>query len=207
MCKISDKIRKFAKNSSYRVKQPIKTTNPLPEMKGITVYCASSDDIADEYFEAAKNLGKAIALRGLPLINGGGRMGLMRACSDGALSAGGTAIGVIPRFMAEAGRAYDGLTQTIVTADMHERKRTLAELALGVIALPGGVGTLEEITEMMTARKLGLYDGKVVILNIAGFYDKLISFLDKTVRQGFSYGPPSWDVAHTPEEALSIILD
>lgn len=176
-------------------------------MKGITVYCASSDNIADIYFEAATILGREIALRGLPLINGGGRMGLMRATTDGALSAGGTAVGVIPRFMVEAGRNYDMLTETIVTTDMHERKRILAEMAIGVVALPGGVGTLEEITEMMTARKLGLYHGKVVILNINHFYDRLIEFLDITAKQGFSYGEPSWEVAATPEHALSIILD
>lgn len=176
-------------------------------MKGITVYCASSDDIADIYFEAATTLGREIALRGLPLINGGGRMGLMRATSDGALSAGGTVIGVIPQFMVDAGRNYDRLTETIVTADMQERKRTLASLAVGVIALPGGVGTLEEITEMMTARKLHLYHGKVVILNINGFYDKFIEFLDTTMKQGFTPGSPSWEVATTPQEALSLILD
>lgn len=176
-------------------------------MKGITVYCASSDDIADVYFEAATTLGEEIARRGLTLINGGGRMGLMRATSDGALSAGGKVTGVIPQFMVDAGRNYERLTETIITPDMQERKRTLASLALGVIALPGGVGTLEEITEMMTARKLGLYDGKVVILNINGFYDKFIEFLDTTVQQGFSYGEPSWQVAATPQEALSLILD
>lgn len=176
-------------------------------MKGITVYCASSDNIADIYFKAATTLGEEIARRGLPLINGGGRMGLMRATSDGALSAGGTAIGVIPRFMVEAGRNYERLSETIVTADMHERKRILADMSCGVIALPGGVGTLEEITEMMTARKLGLYNGKVVILNINNFYDRLIDFLAVTVEQGFSYGDASWEVAATPQEAISIILD
>lgn len=181
--------------------------NKLVRMKGITVYCASSDSIADVYFQAATTLGKEIALRGLPVVNGGGRMGLMRAVSDGALSAGGTAIGVIPQFMVDAGRNYDGLTETIVTADMHERKRVLAGLAVGVIALPGGVGTLEEIAEMMTARKLGLYKGKVVILNINHFYDKLIDFLVSAVKQGFSHGSPSWEVATTPQQALSIILD
>ncbi len=176
-------------------------------MKGITVYCASSDNISDIYFEAATTLGAEIARRGLPVINGGGRMGLMRAVSDGALSAGGSAIGVIPQFMVDAGRNYDRLTETIVTADMQERKRTLADLAIGVIALPGGVGTLEEITEMMTARKLNLYDGKVVILNINHFYDRLIDFLDTTVAEGFSYGAPSWEIATTPQQALSLILD
>lgn len=176
-------------------------------MKGITVYCASSDSIADIYFEAATILGEEIARRGLPVINGGGRMGLMRATSDGALTAGGTAIGVIPQFMVDAGRNYDRLTETIVTADMHERKRVLAELSCGVIALPGGVGTLEEITEMMTARKLGLYQGKVVILNINHFYDNLIAFLADTEKQGFTLGTPSWEIATTPQQAISIILD
>lgn len=175
-------------------------------MKGITVYCASSDHIADVYFEAATMLGREIALRGLTLINGGGRMGLMRATSDGALSAGGKVTGVIPQFMVDAGRNYERLTETIITPNMQERKRVLASLAMGVIALPGGVGTLEEITEMMTARKLGLYNGKVVILNINGFYDKFLDFLDTTVEEGFTHGKPSWAVATTPKEALSLIL-
>lgn len=154
--------------------------------KGITVYCASSTKIDRTYFDAARELGREIAKRNLPVINGGGRMGLMAAVSDGALQAGGRAIGVIPKFMADAGRTHTGLSRTIVTADMHERKRIMASLAIGVIALPGGVGTFEEMTEMMTWRKLGLFAGNVVIYNVNGYYDDMIAQLRRAVAEGFT---------------------
>lgn len=175
--------------------------------KGITVYCASSDNIDKTYFEAAYALGREIASQGLPVINGGGKMGLMAATTDGALDCGGEAIGVIPQFMVDAGRNYARLTHTIITKDMRERKQKLASLAAGVVALPGGVGTLEELTEMMTERKLGLYHGKVVILNINGYYDPLLQMLQRSKEEGFTYGPDSWEVASTPQEAVALIME
>lgn len=178
----------------------------MDSAKGITVYCASSDNISDIYFKAAYDLGRVIASHGLAAVNGGGKMGLMAAVTDGAVDAGGQAIGVIPQFMVDANLNYPRLSLTIVTADMQERKKTLAALAVGVVALPGGVGTLEELTEMMTARKLGLYSGKVAILNINHYYDPLLDMLDKSKREGFTVGDDSWVVASTPEEAVDIIL-
>lgn len=175
--------------------------------KGITVYCASSDNIDKVYFDAAYALGREIASHGLPVINGGGKMGLMAATTDGALDSGGEAIGVIPRFMVDADRNYSRLTHTIITSTMAERKQYLAELAIGVIALPGGVGTLEELTEMMTARKLGLFSGKVVILNVNGYYDPLLQMLERSKEEGFTYGPDSWCVANTPNEAVTLIIN
>lgn len=176
-------------------------------MQGITVYCSSSDTIAPVYFDAARKLGAEIARRGLPAITGAGKMGLMAAVTDGALEAGGKAIGVIPEFMVEAGRNHPRLTETIVTDTMQTRKATLANMAIGVIALPGGVGTLDEVAEMITRRKLGLYQGAVVILNINGYYDGLISWLAQSVAEGFTdeEGSP-WMVAGTPEEAVDIVL-
>lgn len=175
--------------------------------KGITVYCASSQSIPEVYFEAARELGAAIAGRGVPVINGGGKMGLMGAVTDGALAAGGEAIGVIPGFMVELGRNHKSLTRTIVTDGMHERKAAMARMALGVIALPGGVGTLEEVAEMMTWRKLSLFSGPVVLLNVNGFYDPLIAWLRLSVEQGFT-DPENlpWQVARTPAEAVDMIL-
>lgn len=175
--------------------------------KGITVYCASSDNIDKVYFDAAYALGKEIASHRLPVINGGGKMGLMAATTDGALDVGGEAIGVIPQFMVEAERNYSRLSHTIITSTMAERKQQLASLAIGVIALPGGVGTLEELAEMMTARKLGLFSGKVIILNINGYYDLLLQMLDRSKEEGFTYGPDSWCVASTPQEAVALILE
>lgn len=176
-------------------------------MQGITVYCSSSDQIAPVYFQAARELGAEIARRGLPAITGAGKMGLMAAVTDGALQAGGKAIGVIPRFMVEAGRNHPALTETIVTETMPERKSTLAALAVGVIALPGGVGTLDEVAEMITRRKLGLYSGAVVLLNINGYYDGLIAWLNHSVAEGFTdpHGEP-WLVASTPSEAVDLVL-
>lgn len=174
-------------------------------MQGIAVYCASSTKIAPVYFEAARQLGAEIARRGLPVINGAGKMGLMAAVSDGALAAGGQAIGVIPQFMVDADRHHKGLTRTIVTPDMHTRKRTMADMAMGVIALPGGVGTLDELAEMMTWRHLGLHRGPVVILNINGYFDHLIAWLDQSVAEKFT-GNPSWIVANTPAEAVEAVL-
>lgn len=174
--------------------------------KGITVYCASSAQIAPAYFEAARELGAEIARACLPVINGGGRMGLMRAVSDGALDAGGQAIGVIPQFMVEAGRNYDRLTQTIVTESMHARKKTMADLSLGVVALPGGIGTLEELAEIITWRKLRLYSGPAVILNANGYYDHLLAWLAQSQSEGFMSPSPCWQVAATPAQAVELIL-
>jgi len=176
-------------------------------MQGITVYCSSSDTIAPIYFEAARSLGAEIARRGLPAITGAGKMGLMAAVTDGALEAGGKAIGVIPQFMVDAGRNHPRLTETIVTDTMQTRKATLSSMAIGVIALPGGVGTLDEVAEMIARRKLGLYQGAVVLLNINGFYDGLISWLSQSVAEGFTdpTGAP-WMVASTPKEAVDIVL-
>lgn len=153
--------------------------------KGITVYCASSERIAPVYFEAARSLGRAIAAAGVPLIDGAGRIGLMGAVNDACLAAGGRAIGVIPAFMVEHGLQHDGLTELHVVATMHERKAMMASMARGVIALPGGTGTLEELTEIMTWQKLGLFDGRVALLNVDGYYDPLLAMFDRAVQRGF----------------------
>lgn len=173
----------------------------------VAVYCASSENIAPAYFDAARHLGRLLAEHGIAVVNGAGRMGLMAAVSNGALEAGGEAIGVIPQFMVDKGLCHPSLSRTIVTPDMHTRKNTMAELSDAVIALPGGVGTLEEIAEMMAWRKLGLFHGEVIILNINGFYDPLIAWLDRTVEEGFTYGSPhAWRVADTPEQAVEMLL-
>lgn len=175
--------------------------------KGITVYCASSQEIAPEYFEAARLLGAEIARAGLPVINGGGRMGLMAAVTDGAIDAGGQAIGVIPQFMVDAGRNYSRLTETIVTDSMHSRKKTMADLSIGAVALPGGIGTLDELAEIITWRKLSLYSGQVVILNTSGFYDSLLDWLSHAQAEGLIDPHAAWSVASTPAQAVEIILN
>ena len=176
------------------------------ETKGITVYCASSTAVADSYFEAARELGTLIARSGLPLITGAGNMGLMGAVNDAALAAGGVTVGVIPRFMVERGWHHTGLSRLIVTDGMHSRKETMASLARGVIALPGGIGTFEELMEIITWRQLGLYDGNIVIFNVDGYYDNLLAMLGTAVERGFMKADHRrlWSVAADAVEAVAM---
>lgn len=177
-------------------------------MTSVCVYCASSTQIADKYFRAAEELGRLIARRGLRLVTGAGRLGLMNAVQEAALAAGGHAIGVIPTFMVREGWHHTGLTELIETASMHERKQTMADLSDGVIALPGGCGTMEELLEIITWKQLGLYLNPIIILNIDGFYDALLAQLGKAVEDNFMRAVHAdiWRVATTPEEAVELLL-
>ena len=177
------------------------------EKKGIAVYCASSPGIDKVYFDFARELGALIANAGLPLINGGGRAGLMGASTEGALAAGGEVIGVLPRFMVEKGWDHKSLSKRVVTETMHERKMTIADMAAGAIALPGGVGTMDELFEIITWRQLGLYKGSVVIANVDGFYDGLLEHLQRACDLHFMRGRGLWGVATTPAEALKFALE
>ena len=122
------------------------------EARAIVVYGASSEDIKQEYKDAARETGKLIAEAGCALVCGGGRQGLMKAAIDGALDAGGEAIGVLPQFMIDNNWQHPGLTRMIATASMHERKHTMAMMAVAAIACPGGCGTFEELLEIITSR-------------------------------------------------------
>ena len=178
------------------------------KLSGITVYCASSVTVAKIYFEAAEMLGKEIARRGLTLITGAGSMGLMGAVNVAALEAGGTTIGVIPQFMVDRGWHHKGLSKLEITDGMHSRKELMAKLSRAAIALPGGIGTFEELLEIITWRQLGLYDGNIVILNVNGYYDKLIEMLETAIEQHFMKPDHKqlWKVALTPEEAVEMAL-
>ncbi len=132
-------------------------------IRSVCVYSASSTKVDSMYFEAARELGRLLALRGIRLVNGAGNLGLMRACADACLEAGGQVTGVIPHFMVEQGWQHPGLTELIETDDMHSRKQTMARLSDGVIALPGGCGTMEELLEIITWKQLGLYLNPIVV--------------------------------------------
>ncbi|MFG6381558.1 MAG: TIGR00730 family Rossman fold protein [Muribaculum sp.] len=177
------------------------------DKNGIVIYGASSSDVAPRYMEWARATGRAIALSGHTLISGGGRGGLMAAAIDGAIEAGGKTIGVLPEFMIKRGWNHPGLDTTLTTASMHERKKTMADLSCGAIALPGGVGTLDELFEIITWRQLGLYEGNVVIGNAYGFYDMLLAHLRHTDDEHFMRAHGLWSVADTPEEAVKAALD
>lgn len=176
--------------------------------KAICIYGASSAEIAPVYVDAAREAGRLIALAGRPLVSGGGRSGLMAAAIDGALEAGGEAIGVLPEFMVEREWQHPGLTQMIVTPDMHSRKRTMAELSSAAIALPGGCGTLEELLEIITWRQLGLFGGNVVIASIGSYYAPLLEMLDRTI--GMRFMNPDhrnlWRVADNAADAVEAAL-
>lgn len=172
----------------------------------ITIYAASSSAVDSHYLDAARLTGTLIARRGLDLVCGAGLTGLMGAAIDGAVSAGGTAVGVIPRFMVDNGWNHPGLSRTIVTPDMHTRKSTMLSMARGIIALPGGVGTLEELLEAITWRQLGLWSGNIAILNTLGYYDPLLEMLRRTIDRHFMRSDHTslWTIAATPAEALEI---
>ena len=143
----------------------------MNDIKNVCVYSASSTKIAKVYFDVAEELGRLLAEKKINLINGAGCIGLMAATSDAALAAGGTVTGVIPHFMVEQGWHHTGLTRLIETETMHERKRMMADLSDGVIALPGGCGTLEELLEIITWKQLGLYLNPIIILNSSVFFN------------------------------------
>ncbi|GAA6768058.1 LOG family protein [Flavobacterium johnsoniae] len=153
-------------------------------MKRITVFCASSFGTEKIYEKQAIALGKTLAEQNIELVYGGANVGLMGAVADGALNAGGKVIGVLPNFLRSKEIAHLGLTELILVESMHERKTKMNDLCDGVIALPGGFGTLEELFEMLTWAQLGLHKKPIAILNIDGFYDALIELLKVMVEKG-----------------------
>lgn len=153
-------------------------------MNRITVFCGSSFGTEEIYKEQATLLGQTLAKQNIELVYGGANVGLMGAVADGVLNAGGKAIGVLPNFLRSKEIAHLGLTELIVVESMHERKTKMNDLCDGVIALPGGFGTLEELFEMLTWAQLGLHKKPVAILNINGFYDSLIELTQIMVEKG-----------------------
>ena len=154
-------------------------------MKRLCVFCGSSCGNSPGFAAAARELGEAIAVRGIELVYGGSHVGLMGVVADAALARGGKVIGVLPRFMANKELAHPKLTQLHLVDTMHERKQLMAELAEGFIALPGGFGTFEEIFEAMTWGQLHLHNYPCAFLNVAGYYDLLVEFLRTPVVNGF----------------------
>lgn len=173
----------------------------------VCVYCASSGDVAAEYVAEARRLGSLLASKGCTMVCGAGRTGLMGALADAGLDAGGRVVGVIPQFMVDRGWCHTGLSETIVTADMHERKQTMARLADAAIALPGGVGTLEELLEIITWKQLGLFDGPIIIVNTSGYYNPLIEMLGRAAAERFMKRQHAmlWAVAADASEAIELL--
>jgi len=154
-------------------------------MQSIVVYCGSNFGNKPVYSESAYELGVALAKHNIRLIYGGGNMGLMGRVSDGAMDNNGSATGIITNFLAKLEVAQKTLTELHFVETMHERKAKMVSLSDGVIALPGGFGTLDELFEILTWSQLKIFHGPIGLLNINGFYDHLIAHLDKTVEEGF----------------------
>jgi hypothetical protein len=154
-------------------------------IRSIAVYCGASHGAAPEYAQAAQALGRAMAARGLQLVYGGGKVGLMGVIADEVLGCGGSVMGVIPRALMEKEVGHLGLTRLHVVRDMHERKAMMAEHADAFIAMPGGLGTLEELFEMLTWSQLGIHSKPIGLLNTAGYYDGLLDFVGHMRREGF----------------------
>lgn len=151
----------------------------------ICVYCGSNPGGSSVFTDAAVTLGRTLASRGIGVVYGGGHVGLMGVLADAALEAGGEVIGVIPTALQEKELGHPLLTQLHVVASMHERKQMMADLSDGFIAMPGGIGTLEELFETFTWLQLGFHQKPVALLNIGGFYDKLIEFVHQLTHDGF----------------------
>jgi uncharacterized protein (TIGR00730 family) len=151
----------------------------------VCVYAGSTAGARPQYADAARAFARALCARERGIVFGGGRIGLMGALADEALARGGEVIGVIPQHLMEREVAHQSLTELRVVATMHERKALMAELADAFVALPGGIGTLEELVEMLTWAQLGLHAKPVGIVNVAGYFDALLAFLQHAVAEGF----------------------
>lgn len=154
-------------------------------MERLCVFCGSSKGSRPEYVEAARRMGEELARREIGLVYGGGRVGLMGAVADAALGAGGKVIGVMPDALVSKEIGHEGLTELHVVSSMHERKKLMADLSDGFVALPGGYGTLEEFLEVLSWAQLSIHDKPCALLDVAGYWKPLTSFFDRTVAEGF----------------------
>jgi uncharacterized protein (TIGR00730 family) len=170
----------------------------------ICVFASSSSRIRIEYFTAASDLGALLARAKMDVVYGGGGIGLMGKLADAVIENGGKITGVLPSFMNDEGWGHTSVNDMILTADMGERKKRMFAMSDAVVALPGGIGTLEELTEAITLKQLSLFDGPIIILNTHGYYDSLLAFLENMVSEHFlrSEHKGIWEVVTTPEEVI-----
>lgn len=158
-----------------------------PVYKSICVYCGSADGLADGYLAAARELGQILADRGIELVYGAGKTGLMGAVADGVLNAGGKVIGVVSENLNQPQLMHTGLTRLEVVADIHQRKARMSQLAEAFIALPGGYGTLDELFETLTWAQIGLHTKPVGLLNINGYFSPLLAMIERARNEKFIY--------------------
>jgi len=176
--------------------------------RAVCVYCASSRIAHPDYRAAARRLGEVLAGQGIGIVYGGGAVGSMGALADGALSAGGRVIGILPRFMADLEWGHRGLSDLQLVEDLRTRKHMMLTLSQAAIALPGGSGTLEELLEAITLKRLGLYLNPIVLVNTRGFFTPLLEVLARAVEERFM-DPRHlmmWQVVDTPEEVPAALI-
>lgn len=175
--------------------------------KSVCVFCASSSQISSVYLDSAYKCGEILGKAGLNIIYGGGARGSMGYLANGALSSKANVIGVIPQFMIDLEWAHDGLTELIIVESMAERKTKMLQLSEAVVVLPGGSGTLEELFETISLKRLGMFLKPIIILNINGYYDPLIKLLNSCIKENFMDEKHSgmWEIIETPEEILNAI--
>lgn len=173
----------------------------------VCVYCGSSNEVADIYKKTAQAAGTALAGQGMNLVYGGGHVGLMGIVADAALKAGAKVTGIIPEHIRAKEVQHTGLTELHVVPDMHTRKRMMVERSDAFVVLPGGLGTLDEVFEILTWKKLGLHNKPVLIFNQDGYWDPFLALIDRTVREGFA-GPSDralFKVVTTVSEMLDVL--
>jgi uncharacterized protein (TIGR00730 family) len=170
----------------------------------VCVFASSSSRINNEYAAAASHLGTLLARGTIDVVFGGGGIGLMGKLADSVIENGGKITGVIPSFMKDEGWDHSNVKDMILTSDMGERKKKMFEMSDAVIALPGGIGTLEELTEAITLKQLSLFDGPIIILNTLGYYNSLLAFLENMIENQFLRLEHKgiWEIVDTPEEVI-----
>lgn len=173
-------------------------------MRRVCVFCGASAGSDPRYAAAAAELGETLAGRSIDLVTGGGKVGLMGVVADAALAAGGRVIGIIPRFLEEREVAHRGLTELHVVETLHERKALMHELSDGLIALPGGFGTLDELMESITWAQLGLHAKPIGIVNVAGYFDELLAFVGTATAAGF-IPPAHREILAVREDARALV--
>jgi uncharacterized protein (TIGR00730 family) len=178
-------------------------------LRSVCVYCGAAVGNDPRFAETARALGKLLARNGIALVFGGGRVGLMGAVADAALDEGGRVIGVIPTRLKTVELAHPGCSDLVVTSSMHERKERMFALADAFVALPGGIGTLEETIEVITWRQLRFHDKPIVIIDDGGYWQPLRALFDATVAAGFAHGDLDglFRFAATPDEALTVLRE
>lgn len=175
--------------------------------RSVCVFCGSAPGVRPSYLDAARELGVALAHRGITLVYGGGRLGLMGIVADAVLQAGGRVIGVIPSMLIEREVAHPNLTRQHVVATMHERKTLMAEMSDGFVGLPGGMGTFDELVEIVTWAQLGLHAKPVILANIDNYYAPMYAMLDNAVAEGFvtPLSRARWRNAETVTAVMQIL--